>query len=421
MTRFFRVALVLTLPILIACPVFSVQLDEKVKLGIDVLTENRYKPLIDKRVGLLTHPAGVNRFGMSTIQVLHRDKRVNLVALFGPEHGIYGDAGADEPVQNTTDRKTGLPVFSLYGKYRRPSPEMLEKIDILVIDLQDIGVRSYTYVSAMRHAMEECFKNEVEVVVLDRPNPLGGWKVDGPVLESNLRSYVGAYPVPYVHGLTIGELALMAKDKDGWMDVDRKTRKNGKLTVVPMKDWSRDMMWPDTGLTWIPTSPAMPNLSAVLGYPMTGLGCQLGSFKHGYGTTYPFRLLTYPGKSALQIKQELGKRALSGLDYKIIRYRDTNGAYGQGVYITVTDYNKLRPTEISFHLMQLACQWSHENPFTTATEQETRLYNIHVGSNSWWQAIRREGQKTNIKAFLKKWSKDAEAFQKMSMTYHLYN
>ena len=177
-----------------------------VLLGIDVLEQQQFGALRGKRIGLLTHPAGKNRFGMSTIDVIRRDPGNNLVALFGPEHGIYGNEKADQPIDDQIDPRTNLPVFSLYGRYRKPAPAMLSRIDALVIDLQDLGVRSYTYISCMRYAIAACFENGVEVIVLDRPNPLGGWKVDGPPMDKEWLSYVGAFQIPYVHGLTIGEL-----------------------------------------------------------------------------------------------------------------------------------------------------------------------------------------------------------------------
>ena len=178
---------------------------------------------------------------------------------------------------------------------------MLVGLDALIIDLQDVGVRSYTYVSCMRYAMEACFENGVEVVILDRPNPLGGLKVDGPPLDREWRSYVGAFHVPYVHGLTIAELARIAKNTPGWMETPEQIRKNGKLTVIPMRGWRRNMLWTKTGLRWVPTSPYIPDLSAVLGYAMTGLGAQEGGFSHGIGTPYPFRLLRYKGLSLIHI------------------------------------------------------------------------------------------------------------------------
>ncbi len=396
------------------------QAGQKIFLGIDVLKQDNFRPLRGKRVGLLTHPAGVDRNGVSTIEILRRSAKVNLVALFGPEHGLYGDEKANQPVEDRIDRRTGLPVYSLYGKFRWPTDKMLKGLDVMVIDLQDLGVRSYTYISAMRYTMEACFKNKVEVVILDRPNPLGGRKVDGPLMEAGWKSYVGAYRIPYVYGLTIGELALMAKGVPGWLEVSKPALDKGKLTVVPMKGWNRDKLWTDTGLRWIPTSPAIPDLSAALGYSMTGLGAQIGGFQHGYGSQFPFRLLTFPGKDPREIADALKARQISGIDYMIVDRRTSRGRQGKGVYLVVKDYSRLRPTEISFHMMQLACQWSAENPFAASAQSQARLFNIHVGSTEWWDALGREGARVDVAGFLRKWQTQSRVFQAMSRKYWLY-
>ena len=281
-----------------------------IKLGIDVLADQKFAPLSGKRVGLLTHPAGVNRFGVSTVRILKQSEEVNLVALFGPEHGIYGNEKANTPVDNAIDSKTGLPIYSLYGKYRKPTAKMLEGLEVLVIDLQDIGTRSYTFISCMKLALEACFENGVEVMILDRPNPLGGLKVDGPPMEKSWQSYVGAFQIPYVHGMTIGELARMAVSKAGILDLTDAQRTNGKLTVVTMDGWRRYMSWPKLGLKWIAPSPNIPDFPAAVGYAMTGLGAQLGSFQHGIGSEYPFRVLTHKTASLDELERELNRRSI---------------------------------------------------------------------------------------------------------------
>ncbi|MFT4901242.1 MAG: hypothetical protein ACI81V_000511 [Lentimonas sp.] len=387
-------------------------------LGIDVLEQSGFRAIAGKRVGLLTHPAGVNRLGVSSIDVLRRATNVQLVALFGPEHGIYGNEQANVPVDNKIDPRTGLPVYSLYGKYRKPTPEMLRGLDALLVDLQDVGVRSYTYVSCMRYAMEACFENGVEVVILDRPNPLGGIKVDGPPLDQQWRSYVGAFHVPYVHGLTIAELARMAKHTPGWMELSDSARKAGKLTLIPMRGWQRSMLWPQTGLKWIPTSPYIPDLSAVLGYAMTGLGAQIGDFSHGIGTPYPFRLLRYKGKSSQAIKTSLEQCQIPGLSYKIIQTQSSAGAPVEGVYIQVNDWNSVRPTEISFHMMQLTAQWSAGNPFQNA--KNPALFNKHVGSTAWWQELQARGAQARVQAYVNQWTEQAQRFQQQAKHFYLY-
>ena len=391
---------------------------ERIYLGIDMLERTNFEAVANKSVGLLTHPAGVNRDEVSSIEVLRRSQNVNLVALFGPEHGIYGDEKANQPIDDQTDPRTGLPVYSLYGKYRKPTPEMLRGLDALVIDLQDIGTRSYTYVSCMRYAMEACFENGVEVVILDRPNPLGGLKVDGPLLDKKWRSYVGAFNVPYVHGFTIAELARIAKQTPGTMNVSDKVRKSGKLTIIKMEGWRRNMLWPQTGLTWVPTSPYIPDISAVLGYAITGLGTQIGDFTHGIGTPLPFRLLKYQGKPAAELENFFNRQQIPGLNFSILQTTDKKGRTVEGVYVGVTDWNALRPTELSFFMMQLAAKWSPENPFKNAGNPN--LFNKHVGSTEWWQEISKHGSNALVKKYVNEWSGQAKDFQRQHRKFYLY-
>ena len=266
-----------------------------------------FRAIAGKRVGFSHTPAGVNRDGISSIDVLRNAPNVKLVALFGPEHGIYGNEKANVPVDDKIDPRTGLPVYSLYGKFRKPTPKMLKGFDALVVDLQDVGVRSYTYVSCMRYAMEACFEQGVEVIVLDRPNPLGGlkgrWSPSRQRMEK-LRWRISCALCPWPDNrrtCTNREEHTPA----GWRQ-QMTVRKRWKLTVIPMRGWKRDMLWPDTGLKWVPTSPYIPDLSAVLGYAMTGLGAQEGGFSHGIGTPYPFRLLRHKGKTPAQVKHAGG-------------------------------------------------------------------------------------------------------------------
>ncbi len=389
-------------------------------LGIDHLIQRDFDVLEGKRVGLLTHPAGVTRQGESTIEVLDRAPNVDLVALFGPEHGVYGDEKANVKIDDRIDANTGLPVFSLYGDTRKPTPAMLANLDVMVVDLQDLGVRSYTYISCMKLAMEACFEQGKEFVVLDRPNPLGGLKVDGPMMETRWMSYVGAYRVPYVYGLTIAELARMLKEVPGWLDVPDRVRREGKLKIVPMKGWKRGMLWPQTGLQWVPTSPAIPDVSAAFGYPMTGLGTQIGNFRHGYGTPFPFRLLTYSGMSPVTLMARLNQLEIPGLGYQLRNYRLPNRSTGMGVYVVVEDYPALSPTELSFQMMVLAARFSAKNPFAEASEQEMILFNKHVGSTEWWNAISTQGAKVDLEYFLRKFRRECDTFREFSKRYWIY-
>lgn len=393
--------------------------ETNVYLGIDVLEANRFSVLKGKRVGILTHPAGVNRKGISTIDVLRRSRHLKVVALFGPEHGIYGDEKANQPIDDRIDAKTNLPIYSLYGRYRKPQPDMLANIDTLVIDLQDIGVRSYTYVSCMLYAMEACFENDVEVVILDRPNPLGGNKIDGPLLDIEWKSYVGAFPVPYLHGLTIGELAILAKSMPNWMNIESKIRKQGRLKVIPMRGWKRSMLWPETNLDWIPTSPYIPSFAAVLGYAITGLGAQEGSFSHGIGTPYPFRLLSHKKVTSDRLLKRLKALDIAGLDFKIIRTRNAKGDPVSGVYVGINNWIQLKPTELSFHMMLMVIDLEHPNPFRTTTR--SALFNKHVGSSLWWSELTQNKRTPKILNFLNLWEQQHQSYKKKIENYLIYH
>lgn len=244
-------------------------------LGSEVLAQQGFKPLVGKRIGLLTNPSGVNRQGRSTIDVLRESPGLRLVALFAPEHGVRGTILAGKEFPDAVDSQTGLPVFSLYGPgpTRKPTAKMLQQIDVLVYDLQDVGCRSYTFISTMGLAMEACGEAGVEFVVLDRPNPIGGIRVEGPGLDPRFKSLVSQWDVPYAYGLTCGELARMINGEK-WIKTPC------KLTVIPMRGWKRHMIWADTGLKWVPTSPMVPTDRSAMHYTALGL---LGEVAKGSG------------------------------------------------------------------------------------------------------------------------------------------
>jgi uncharacterized protein YbbC (DUF1343 family) len=392
-----------------------------VMLGIDVLAAQNFAAIAGKRVGLLTHPPGVNRHGVSTIDVLRAAPGVKLVALFGPEHGIYGKNKAGENFGDLVDKRTGLPVYSLHGDNRKPTKKQLHGLDALLIDLQDIGVRSYTFSVVMKYAMEACFEHGVEVIVLDRPNPLGGLKVDGPLLDRQFFSGVGQFVMPYVHGLTMGELSRFAAGTPGGLDISEAARTRGRLTVIPMQGWRRAMRWPETGLKFVPTSPYIQDFAACVGYAMTGLGCQIGGFTHGIGTQYPFRGVAFKGRSVDQIQKDLAALRLPGLSFKKVSLTSPTGApMGIGIYVEVRDWDDWNPTELSFHLMRLAALYNAKNPFTAADTKDARSFNIHTGSLEWWNAIKRDGARIDLAGFLRKWKQDALLFQQSSRRFWLY-
>ena len=403
--------------------------EPKVRLGVDVLAAENFARLRGKRVGLVTNQAGVNRRGESTIRILHVHARragAELVALYGPEHGIYGDVPAEKIVADQRDVRlgTGLPVYSLYGGTRRPTAEMLRGVTQMVVDLQDVGSRSYTFVSCMRLVMEACFEAGIPVLVLDRPNPLGGVKCDGPMLDAKWQSYVGMYPVPYVHGLTIGELARAALG-EGWLKLSAEARSRAKLDVVKMIGWRRSMLWRDTGLAWVPTSPYIANPDAAEGYAMTGLGCCAGKFSHTFTASReplrlvrPFRFLGYPGKNEKEMAALVDGFGISGL--RGVPAVMGNGS-ARGALLSVTSWKSLRPTEISFHMMRQCCVWEKSNPFAALRGNARDLFLKHLGDEKFFDALCREGAKLDVRAWCSRWEARAAVFRRTVADYRLYS
>ena len=263
-----------------------------VSLGIDELEKSNFAALQSKRVGLVTNPSGADSRGRSAISVFTNGQKFGfkLVKLFGPEHGIDGLTGAGKSVSSGRDRLSGCPVCSLYGDTRRPTPEMLQGIDTLVYDVQDLGNRSYTFISTLGYVMDEAAKNNIAVIVLDRPNPLGGVRIEGPRLESSFKpSFVGLYDIPYVYGLTPGELAL-------WINA-KYLERPCRLSIISMRGWIRPMVWEDTGLKWIPTSPNVPTIAAARAYTATGFLGEIG-IESGCGGPHPFEIVVGSGWNA---------------------------------------------------------------------------------------------------------------------------
>src|SRR5271170_1077722 len=258
---FFRTVFLLAWLLLAAAPL---QAASQVQLGIDVLEEHQFDKLKGLRVGLITNATGIDSHGVSTVEILRKAPGVKLVALFGPEHGVYGSDWAGKYVASSIDEHSGLPVYSLYGPTNKPTPEMLKGIDVLVYDIQDIGCRSYTYISTLGLAMEAAGEAGVKFYILDRPNPLNGNRVEGMMPDPKFRSFVCEWDIPYVYGLTPAELGYMIEKSDGWI------KKKPALTIVKMVGWYRSMYWEDTGLVWVPTSPHIPTAETSLDYVATG-------------------------------------------------------------------------------------------------------------------------------------------------------
>lgn len=352
----------------------------KVELGIDRFFKDGFEGLIrKKKIGIITNQTGVNSQLESTIQLfLSHEKDYQVLALFSPEHGLDGKGYAFEKIGNGKVRN--LPVFSLHGDHRRPTKEMLQKIDILIYDIQDIGVRPYTYATTLYYVMEEAAKNKIAVIVLDRPNPMGGLTVDGPMLEDAFRSFIGYINVPYCHGMTIGELAryFNAEYKIGC-----------KLEVVPMTGWKREMFYRSTGLQWIPTSPNIPEDDTPFFMATTGAIGELDLVNIGIGYTLPFKIVGAPWIEAEKFAASLNLQKLPGVIFIPFHYRPFYGSFKDkdchGVKIQITDYTVYRPLTVQYFLLGILKSLYPKHVQTTlnATPPAKRdLFNKAVGGST---------------------------------------
>ncbi|MDP2318530.1 MAG: DUF1343 domain-containing protein [Acidobacteriota bacterium] len=310
--------------------------------GIDVLARDGFAKLQGKRVGLVTNHTGVARDGRSTIDLLHTAPGVQLVSLFAPEHGIRGVLDADVPAEK--DEKTGLTIHSLYGDTRRPTDAMLGGVDTLVIDLQDIGARFYTYPAATGYLLEEAAKRKIAVMVLDRPNPVNGWQIEGPNQSEPIREFIAYFPMPVRHGLTLGELARVFNDEK---------KITADLTVIPAENWRRDYWFDETGLAWINPSPNMRNLNQAALYP--GIGAiEYSNVSVGRGTDQPFEQFGAPWIDGPRLAAALNARQLPGVRFYPVAFTPASSKYAgqpcQGVFMVITNRATLRPVRVGLEI-----------------------------------------------------------------------
>jgi len=397
-------------------PVLATQAQKiTVKTGLEVLKEQRFQCLKGKRTGLITNPTGVDNHLRSTIDILHEAPEVNLTALYGPEHGVRGDVHAGDKIDSGTDPATGLPVYSLYGATRKPTPEMLKDIDVLVYDIQDIGCRSFTYISTMGLAMEAAAENNIEFVVLDRPNPLGGLKIEGCIVEDGFFSFVSQYKIPYIYGLTCGELALM-------LNADKQPGKACKLHVVKMKGWKRKMDYTQTGLQWIPPSPHIPHAHSAFFYPVSGIFGELGYASIGVGYTIPFQMFAAPWIKAAELTRRMNALRIPGVNFRPIHlkpfYATNKGEFIQGVQVHITDYRQAPLSDIQFLVMQeIAALYPDRAVFAHADSTRFRMFDKVCGSNRIREGFIRRNRWEDVRPY---WYKDVERFKKQSKKYYLY-
>lgn len=389
-----------------------------VKPGIEVLEERDFAPLKGKRVGLVTNPTGIDNSMRTTIDILASAPGVKLTALFAPEHGVRGDHVAGETVSNSVDAATGVPVYSLHGKVKKPTAQMLKDVDVLVYDIQDIGCRSYTFISTMGLCMEAAAEAGKEFMVLDRPDPLGGNKIEGNLLEPGRESFVGRFRIPYIYGLTPGELATYLHDEGLLPGV-----RDSKLTVIKMQGWHRSMTFADTGMPWVLPSPQIPYPATAFLYPAMGIMGELDYVNIGVGYTIPFGLTGAAWIDAGKLAGRLTALSIPGVEFRPLHFKPYFGLFSGsnlgGVQIYVTDPQVAPLTLIQFYIMQeLAAMYPAHKAFAAATPQRLKMFDMVCGS-----AKPRElfGKNYKVADMIDFWNKDVEAFRAATSKYYLYD
>jgi len=390
---------------------------KKVKTGLEILKEQNFSSIKGKRVGLITNPTGVDRNLQSTVDLFFHSKEFKLVALYGPEHGVRGDNAAGASVSDFKDPETRLPVYSIYGKTRKPTPEMLKGIDVLVYDIQDIGSRSYTYISSLGLAMEAAAENNIEFVVLDRPNPLGGVKMEGCLTEPAFTSFVSQFPIPYIHGLTVGELARYL-NAEGLLANKIKC----KLTVIPMKGWKRKMTFEKTGLPWVPSSPHIPHNYSPVFYPVSGILGELYVMSIGVGYTLPFQLFAAEWINADSLAKNMNELKLPGVQFRPIHftpyYSVSKDKVVHGLQVYVTDFGKAELSLVQFYVLQ-ECHllWPEKNVFEMCEKSRLNMFDKVCGTDK----VRIEFSKTfRVESIRQLWEKDIVAFREKAKKYFMY-
>ena len=380
-----------TLLLLFLCLSLGAQAQKiHIKTGIEVLKSQNFRCLEGKRVGLITNPTG---------------------------HGVRGDVHAGDHVSDQRDPATGLPVYSLYGKTRKATPEMLKDVDVLVYDIQDIGCRSFTYISTLGLAMEAAAENGKELIVLDRPNPLGGLKVEGNLTEDDCISFVSQFKIPYVYGLTCGELALML---NGERMLTGGVQCN--LTVIKMKGWKRRMDYTATGLQWIPSSPHIPHPHSAFFYPVSGILGELGYMSIGVGYTIPFQMFAAPWAEADKLADALNALHVPGVIFRPIYlkpfYSVGQGQQLQGVQVHITDYARAPLSPLQFLVMQeVARLWPDRSVFDHADKGRFAMFDKVCGSRQIRERFTKTNRWEDIRPY---WEKDVESFRRLSKKYYLY-
>jgi uncharacterized protein YbbC (DUF1343 family) len=391
----------------------------RVRTGAEVLAERGFDVLQGKRVGLITnHTARIDTTHL--IDRLAAAPGVELVTLFAPEHGLRGTAAAGEEIRDGRDVRTGLPVYSLYGAVHKPTPEMLAGLDVLVFDLQDVGVRFYTYISTLGLAMQAAAEADIPFIVLDRPNPLGGEQIAGFVLEPAQSSFVGLYPIPIVYGLTIGELAQLIQGERLLPGLE-----NLKLMVVPLEGWHRSMQWPDTGLPWLPPSPNLPSFEAALAYAGTCF-FEAVDGSEGRGTAFPFLQVGTPWVDPQALADTLNARSLPGVRFLPVTFTPQprlgaphpryQGQTLYGVRLIITERRAFQPVETGIHLLHAFYHQTPPEPRARFIERPQWLARL-AGTDRLYTLLQ---QGASPQTIIATWRQAVDVFEEKRRPYLLY-
>jgi uncharacterized protein YbbC (DUF1343 family) len=408
--------------LLVALPPLHAQKKAAVLTGLDIVVADNFKEFQGKRVGIITNHTGIDRERRHIADLFHEADGVKLVALFGPEHGIRGDAPAGAKIATRTDPKTGVPAYSLYGEIHKPTPEMLKDIDVLIYDIQDVGARFYTYISTMALCMEAAAEAKIPFYVLDRPNPIGD-VVEGPILDPANRSFVGIHPIALRHGMTVGELAQMFNG-EGWLTTGPKEAPQSikaDLHVVKMQGWRHDMLFDETGLPWLSPSPNITSLTTALVYPGTCL-LEATNFSEGRGTNQPFEKIGAPWVDSQKVIDKLQDR-VPGIYLRPIDFIPMDipgkamnpkfkGTGCRGLQLDVTKPRTFHAVAFGIHVL---CTL-HELYPKRFTIDEGRM--ARLSGQSWVREMILAGEKPE--AILQRMQKDVAAFRELRQKYLLY-
>ncbi|MEW6195494.1 MAG: DUF1343 domain-containing protein [Bacteroidota bacterium] len=399
-------------------PSFLFAQNQKVLLGLDVLERDNFSILSGKRVGLVTNHTGLNSRLVSNVDLFNKAKNFDLISVFSPEHGFKGFNSAGEATNDYVDSLTGIKFYSLYGKRQKPTPEMLSDIDLLVYDIQDIGCRSYTYISTLGYAMEAAAENNIEFVVLDRPNPLGGLRIEGNIPEDNFISFVSRFKIPYVYGLTCGELAYLINE-EGMLSNGVKC----KLNIIKMNGWERWMTFDDTGLIWVPTSANVPYSQTPYYVVSTGVLGELVTISIGISYTLPFQTFAADWINADSLADGMNKLNLNGVVFRPITYKTNYGIWLDkilnGVQIHLTNPDAIDLLELQFYFMQVHNQlYPDKKIFALTDSTRTKMFDKVMGTDQVRLKFSERYRVEDIKFILKK---DISRFRKIAKRYYLYN